>query len=230
MGRFVTPCPLQSTILGKAAQYTAAEKIEGSYFEFGVFQGHSFITAYECLSRVFRNSVAVSDFNTPEDRAIADSIWRQMQFYAFDSFAGLPAPKGKDRESRDFTAGKFSAPKDLFLRNLAEAGVPRERVQVIEGWYDQVLKPGVVPVETKAAIVHIDCDYYESAKTVLNFITPHLTDGAVLIFDDWFRYHGNPNFGEQSAFREWQDQNPAWGAAEYQREGAWKNSFIVYRR
>lgn len=83
---------------------------------------------------------------------------------------------------------------------------------------------------TKAAIVNIDCDLYESARVVLRFIESLLTEGTVLIFDDWYTFRGNPNLGEQRAFREWTATLTDWIFTEYQKEGPWRNSFIANRR
>jgi hypothetical protein len=75
--------------------------------------------------------------------------------------------------------------------------------------------------------VTVDCDLYESAKVVLDFMTPLLTAGSVLVFDDWFSFRGDPAFGEQRACAEWRAENPKWDLVEYQKEGPWRNSFIV---
>ena len=32
----------------------------------------------------------------------------------------------------------------------------------------------------------------------------------MLLFDDWYHYRGDPNAGEQRAFREWQAATEAW--------------------
>ena len=39
------------------------------------------------------------------------------------------------------------------------------------------------------------------ARLALNFITPTLHDGSVIIFDEWYQFHGNPNLGGQRALR-----------------------------
>jgi hypothetical protein len=31
----------------------------------------------------------------------------------------------------------------------------------------------------------VDCDLYESARRVLEFVEPLLADGSILLFDDW---------------------------------------------
>ena len=93
-----------------------------------------------------------------------------------------------------------------FRENLRAHGVDLAKVEVIKGFFQQTLASSV-PQDygiEKASLIHIDSDLYESARLALNFITPALHDGSVIIFDDWFQFHGNPTLGEQRAFHEWQ--------------------------
>ena len=102
-------------------------------------------------------------------------------------------------------------------------------VVTLPGFYDKSLT-----AETKrrlglerAAIVNIDCDLYESAITVLDWITDLLVQGTVLVFDDWFHYQGRTDCGEQKACREWCARNPHIELIEYWREPPQPMSFIV---
>jgi len=79
-------------------------------------------------------------------------------------------------------------------------------------------------------MIHIDCDLYESAKTVLSFITPIVQEGTIIMFDDWYQFRGNPDKGEQRAFREWLYDNPHLNSVEYVKQPPWANSFIISHR
>jgi hypothetical protein len=79
----------------------------------------------------------------------------------------------------------------------------------------------------KAALVWIDCDFYESTVPVLEFITDYVQDGTLLIFDDWFCFRGDPERGEQRAFAEWLARNPWIRAGELLRFGWHGSSFIL---
>ena len=59
----------------------------------------------------------------------------------------------------------------------------------------------------EVAISYIDCDLHEPALDALNFITPFIKTGTVLIFDDWFRNKGNVNEGVQGAVLRWLREN-----------------------
>ena len=155
-------------------------KLEGDYLEFGVFRGTSFIMA----------SKLVQTYNMPT-----------MRLFAFDSFEGLP-----DSEGKAFTESEFSCSEDLFKKIVKKAGVDLSKVVTIKGFYSNSLNEDIKKkYNIKAAIVHIDCDLYNSTKEVLNFIESMVVPGTILIFDDWdsFKDEDVENMGERKAFKEW---------------------------
>lgn len=196
-------------ILNKAMHYAWSNELEGDYLEFGVYEGDSFVAAFHFAQLFGLNS---------------------MNFYAFDSFQGLPKISGVDIKGfQHFQESDFSCSLAEFKRNVCRRGVDPERVKTVKGWYDKVLNE-----ETKkklqikkAAVIMVDCDLYESTVPVLNFITDYLQKGSVIIFDDWFCYRADPERGEQKAFREWLKKNPSIKVTEYNRFGVEGNSFVV---
>jgi len=162
-----------------AFRRVAALQSPGDYLEFGVYRGASFITNYKLARK----------------RRLSD-----MRFFAFDCFAGLP-----EGEDDVWEPGIYRCSKTRFLRNIERAGVPLDKVRVVEGVYSDTLT-----IETKrrhaltrAAVVHVDCDLYSSTSTVLSFIADLIHEGSVLIFDDWYVSGGEARRGEQRAFDEW---------------------------
>ncbi len=219
----------QDSIIYKAASFAAVNKVEGDYLEFGVFRGASYISAYYTLRHCFDEVISSFGFTMSEaDRKLTASIFEKMRFFAFDSFEGLPAVSDGDT-SGFFEKGQFSASYDEFHRNLNAVAFPQKRSVVVSGWYDKTLTRAVYDEHrlAKAAIVHIDCDLYESTRSVLEFIAPLLVDGTILIFDDWFHFHGHPQRGEQKAFNEWAAKLTGWSFCDYQQEGTWRKSFIA---
>jgi hypothetical protein len=145
-----------------------------------------------------------------------------MRFYAFDSFQGLP------HDEELWSTGEFRADASYFLRSLRKAGVNRDRVVLVPGFYDAVTleqAPGL----QRAAVVHIDCDLYSSACDALRIVGDIVGPGTVLIFDDWFSFadHLDPSqHGEQRAFSEWEHA----GRFEPFLESApWHKSFVCVR-
>jgi len=60
-------------------------------------------------------------------------------------------------------------------------------------------------MKTKAAIINIDCDIYESTCDVLNISAPWIQVGSVLLFDDYNCYCADNHKGERKAFLEFQE-------------------------
>jgi hypothetical protein len=104
--------------------------------------------------------------------------------------------------------------------------IPAERLTVTGGLFDVSLPRAD---RHRIAVAWVDCDLYESTVPVLDFLTTQLQDGAVLVFDDWFCFHGRPDRGEQRACREWLDANPEISLVPY-RDFHWAGrSFLVNR-
>jgi O-methyltransferase len=214
----------------KAALFIAADKIEGDYLEFGVFQGGSFSESYLTFQKVFKQRIRVTSYNTTsKDASERQDIWDRMRFFAFDSFEGLPELRGIDKGTRDFAKGQYASGIDEFMNSITRDGVPSERVTCVPGWFEQTCVPATIQRYNirKAAMIWIDCDLYHSTKSVLNFITPLLQDGTVVIFDDWYSFRGNPRLGEQKAFSEWKKTVVGFTLSEYQKEGAWRVAFLA---
>jgi O-methyltransferase len=232
--RFISPSagPVEQTIIYKAAHLIASEKIEGDYLEFGVYSGGSFIYAYHVIKSAFDPEQEPNGPERSDEDAIEiKRVWEKMRFFAFDSFAGLPEPVGIDRRSNDFVKGKYSCPEEIFRLKIKSAAVPESKVVSVAGLFDETCGPETITKYSmkKAAIIHVDCDLYASARTALEFVQPLLTDGTIIIFDDWYCFRGNPNLGEQKAFNEWKAMLSDWSFMEYQKEGPWSNSFIATR-
>ena len=101
--------------------------------------------------------------------------------------------------------------KAQFLRNIRRKGVDDlNDVVAVEGFYEDSLRDELARKHrmAKAAVVHIDCDLYASTVAVLDFITPFVIDGTVIVFDDFFYYRGHPKKGERGAFNRWLSIHP----------------------
>lgn len=198
-------------IMRTVMEFAAESDLPGDYLEFGVFQGHTFATAFHFAKR----------------QRLAN-----MRFYAFDSFEGLPKVDGVDAAGyrhRHFEQGQIACDLAQFKQHLARSRVNLSDVEIVEGWFSQTLSEETtqrLPLK-QASVVWIDCDLYESTVSVLDFLTNYVHDGTVLVFDDWFCFRGSPDRGEQRAFREWLQRNPHIGATAFHTYGWGGNSFIL---
>lgn len=200
--------------------------------EFGVFTGSSFIHSYHIIKDVFQQHQKLHAGSTEVDAAEIRRIWDNMRFFAFDSFQGLPEPDGFDKETSAFAKGEFTCTENTFRENLIKTDVSLGKVVTIAGWFEETCTEETIRkyVIKKASMINVDCDFYASTKTVLEFVRPLLTDGTIIVFDDWYCFRGSPNLGEQRAFNEWKPTMPDWIFTEYQKEGPWRNSYIASKR
>ena len=117
--------------------------------------------------------------------------------HGFDSFVGLPDSWGGTSKG----AGAFdigAKPPELSVTN----------VEFHVGWFDDT-----VPVFAKEhsgpfAFAHLDADLYSSTKTVFDTIGDWFVPGTIVVFDEYFGYHGWQRH-EHKAFHEFLGQHRA---------------------
>ncbi len=179
---------------------------QGDYLEFGVWEGKSFIRAYNKIK-------AIKNKNT--------------RLYAFDSFEGLPEPL--EEEKKQMVKGSYCCSKDRFVHNLKKAKVNLGDVEVIEGFYENTLNKELQKrLKIKnAGVIYIDCDLYQSTVKVLDFIVPYINTGTVIIFDDWYLYEGRDDQGQRKAFNDWIIRTPNVTYEEFIKVPGHLNSFLM---
>ena len=106
-----------------------------------------------------------------------------MPVIGFDSFDGLPE-KWRD----GFDTGMFACePPDV------------PNAKLVQGLFADTLPRFEFPEHV--GLVHMDCDLYGSAKTVLEHVGPHLRPGTYVCFDE---AHGYPGW-ENHEWKAWQE-------------------------
>lgn len=176
-----------------------------TYFEFGTHSGRTFSSAINSS-----NYLGMSN----------------MEFYAFDSFEGLPDTN--EEEDGYFQAGTFSTSRSEFLRIVRKkTGVNLTKINVIEGFYCDSLTSELQIKMPKAGVVHIDVDLYSSTIDVLHFLKPLLVPGSLLIFDDWHCFPAGTIQGERRALSEFLEKNNGFGVEPWKSYSTFGQSFFV---
>jgi hypothetical protein len=207
--------------------------LAGDYVEFGVYKGRSLIAAHAAAQNWVNRLLNGRADHLVKDRGAfyqrVHKLWAERKFFGFDSFEGMPESKGVDSQRIIWQKGTFSHPIDAVHNSLTAAGIPANQIKLVKGFFSETLTDAsrLELGLKKIAVAHIDSDLYESAVLALNFITPMLQNGTVIVFDDWFAYRGHPLMGEQRAFREWQEKNTEWLITEYASHGPYAKAFIV---
>ena len=201
----------------RAMEYINFERVEGDVLEFGVFGGISLAL----LARAQQ----------------MDPKGMHRRVAGFDSFSGLP--ESVDTHERwktgdcatmhswhpTLAVGDPVTPQatfDLFER----CGLPRPEIEA--GAFDETLQRVIPEKYARVALLHVDCDLYESTRIVLDRVAPVLQPGSMVLFDDWFHYQGNPARGEAKAFDEFL-RDTGWKANHYGSYATFGNAFILYR-
>lgn len=208
---------IRHDMFNKATRFIDYEVIEGDIVEFGVYTGRS-LALLSYYHQKFKND-AIHGSNTPSRNVIG-----------IDSFEGLA-----NSNHVRWTEGSFKTNHSWhpFLK-IGERVTP-EQVAKLFDFYNlnppKVISSFFSDVLTdfcdKVALIHIDCDLYESTLDALNLVKDKIQDGTIILFDDWFNYKGSPDKGEQKAFHEFLSKNPNITAIQYQPYATFCNSFIL---
>lgn len=185
-------------------------RVVGDYHEFGCHRARTFRMA---LTEARKHNLST------------------MKFFAFDSFEGLPTASSAP-SVEIWQRGALTTTVDEFMSMITAHGLYVDRVKTTKGFYADSLTSKLqrkfMDEEQKIALATIDCDLYESAAPVFEFIEPLLQEGSVLYIDDLFAgYKGSPAKGVARAFREYQRKS-RFRFAPHMEVGWWGRSYIAY--
>lgn len=151
---------------------------EFSILEFGTAAGYS-----------FRKMLYATRYAGMDDR---------VTVHAFDTFEGLPSPDSpKDRGLvlDEYREGDYRADVEELK---AYCGARYSNFRIHEGRFSETLSPELLATLTDRPpiLIWIDCDYYSSARTVMERLAAHLPNGCVIYFDDYHFNYGSRLTGE----------------------------------
>lgn len=180
----------------KSVGYTFIASVDGEFAEFGTCSGYS--------ASLIAHAINYYQNNLGQHEKMHGTSQRRLNL--FDSFEGFPqANSAVDKASPHVASGAWGAgtAKGLNakqLRALCSLFLNTEQINIYPGWYKDTL--ATIEQDKRFAFVHLDCDLYESTFDVLFhlFTHGHLSQGAVLMFDNWFCNKASPDFAEQKAW------------------------------
>jgi len=161
-------------------------EVPGDIAEFGVATGVSFMSFARCTNVMERG------WNRKERRSL----------HGFDSFEGLPELGEKDRspqiKDRQMKRGGFHVPQGYAA--LFEFVEKDSQCFLHQGWFNDTLPKFLKEnPQVSFALVHVDCDLYESTSDVLTRVWDCVSPGGIVVFDELF-HKDYP--GETLAFRD----------------------------
>ena len=157
----------------KAFDYIYNNHHNGDYFEFGIHK-----------ARTFNMALIISKIKGIK-----------MNFYAFDSFNGLPDLTiyggGCDnlKENKNYITGTLKTTEKDFDK-LIKKNISGRKITKIKGFYKDSLNKELIKKfykeKIKTSFVCIDCDLNRSIIESLNFSFNFMINGCVLYIDDFF--------------------------------------------
>lgn len=201
-----------------ALDFVNYERVPGDIMEFGVFGGQSLALLARAHS--------------------FDPKGMSRRVVGFDSFGGLPASGEPHARWRAGDCARTHSWHPLVpegtrvtpdvVRALFRAcGLPEPALEV--GLFEETV-PRAIPSRYEAvAVLHVDCDLYESTRDVLEAVVPALQEGTVLLFDDWFHYKASARMGEARAFHEFLEKHREWDAVPWRAYATFCQAFILRR-
>jgi predicted O-methyltransferase YrrM len=203
----------------RAIEFVNYERVPGDIVEAGVFGGLSLAVLAKGATLdpkgMTRRIVGLDTFDGLPPASEAHARWTTGDCARVAVWHPLAGPG--TRVSADLT-------RQLFARCGLEPPL------LYEGPFAEVLPRLVPAVHPEVALLHVDCDLYESTRDLLGAMAPALQDGTVVLFDDWFHYKGHPHRGEARAFHEFLDAHSEWDAVPWTTYGTFCRAFILSRR
>lgn len=139
--------------------------VRGDFVECGVYKGGSAgVLGYEAMMSRF-----------------------SRRLWLYDAFAGMPEAGEHDDDYSKSLQGKFVGSEVQTRRIMERLKIPPDRYKVIVGWFENTL-----PVAEKPpiALLHVDCDFYDSVKLVLKTFYPYVEPGGYVVLNDYGSFQG----------------------------------------
>jgi O-methyltransferase len=131
-------------------------------------------------------------------RAAFGEVRRRV--WMFDSFEGLPAATLRD--GPDAIAYQADTQSPLYFDNCradyqevitsaVELGLGRDECHIVRGWFETTIPLELDSLRASGiAVLRIDADWYDPVHYVLEMFAPLVTDGGVIIIDDYYTWSG----------------------------------------
>ena len=196
----------KTEMMKKALFYCDLEAIEGSYFEFGIYEGTTLFSSVNMHKKFFSKI--------------------KRNFYGFDSFDdGFKYFDDADKHPF-FKEGDFKSSYRKTLKRFNSF----KNVYLIKGYFEETIQGKScreICADDKCAILFIDTDLMNPSKIALDFVKPILQKGSIIILDDYFAYKGDSNKGTAGALKKFLVENPSIVLRNFYKYGQGGVSFIV---
>lgn len=160
-------------------EYIVKKKIPGAFIECGVWRGGS-----SMISAITLQSLGSTD----------------REIYLFDTFQGMTEPTANDigydsesakeklnKEKKNTGIWCYASLNDV-KQNMKSTNYPSEKIIYVEGPVEKTITKKFP--DKKIALLRLDTDWYESTKHELNYLFPLVSEGGIIIIDDYGHWRG----------------------------------------
>lgn len=116
---------------------------------------------------------------------LGEYVGTRRTYYGFDSFEGFPDPVAKDEKTPITGRGFWANPPETVMKVLRDGRLTddfiRGHIRLVKGWFNETLPS----YEGRIALLHLDCDLYDSYKIALETFYPKVQPGGVIMFDEY---------------------------------------------
>ncbi len=147
------------------------DDIQGDYIEFGIFKGKSLYHSIKVAKKL--------------------KLYNNITFWGLDSFKGFPVENHNFYTSENFRSSKKTVEK--FFSKY-------KKTKIIEGFFDQTLNSEQLKDIKNISFAFVDCDIYESAEEVFQYLNERISKGGFIMIDDFTSIDKNGNYIAKSFF------------------------------
>lgn len=172
--------PERLNALIEAVEYIIRNKIPGSIVECGVYKGGSVMAIMKTLLKL-KNS--------------------EKEIYLFDTFEGMPKPSALDIDymgklasdkfkktmMSDNSSNWDNAALEEVQKSVFKIGYDKTKCYFIKGIIEDTIPDKAPDI---ISLLRLDTDWYQSTLHELRHLFPRLSEGGVLIIDDYGHWKG----------------------------------------
>jgi O-methyltransferase len=183
--RFTMTTPERLAGLIDAVEYVIAREIPGAFAECGVWRGGSILAMVLTLQHLGVDDREVHLFDTFEGMTEPTDLDTSAYSEAALADWNRALESGQRPWEEVFGAHAFGLEQ---VRSVVLAtGYPANQIHFVVGPVEETI-PAQAPAEL--ALLRLDTDWYESTRHELTQLYPRLSDGGVLIVDDYGHWEG----------------------------------------
>lgn len=119
---------------------------------------------------------------------LASELHPNQSIFLYDSFEGMPPTSDKDPNSAEVMVGEGAVDLNAVIALIEKNKAPGGVVVTHKGWFDQTFSQS--PRPERVMLLHVDCDWYESAMACLREFYDKIPVGGCVVLDDYGYWEG----------------------------------------